>query len=104
MDLKENKITIALLDVVNMYPSTHLSQIKQAICYYTKNLSEEDKLTLKSCLSMIAFGMQTALTRFKDQYFNYKGTTGEDNGEMNADDNGLAIGLFKSTFCADMLR
>eukprot|EP00957_Ditylum_brightwellii_P049744 3772470-Ditylum_brightwellii.AAC.1 len=42
------------------------------------------------------------LMKFKDQYFNYKGAAGEDNSEANADDNGLAIGLFESAFCADM--
>eukprot|EP00957_Ditylum_brightwellii_P136981 10445829-Ditylum_brightwellii.AAC.1 len=96
MNLKENKITIDLLDADNMYLSSHLSLIKQAIRYYAKSLSEEDKFTLKFCLPMIAYGMQTTLTRLEDQYFNYKGTTGKDSGEANADDNGLAIGLFEA--------
>eukprot|EP00957_Ditylum_brightwellii_P177403 13512734-Ditylum_brightwellii.AAC.1 len=102
MNLKENKITSALLDVVNMYLSTSLLLIKQAMHHYTKNLSVKDKLTFESSLPMISFGMQSMLTRFKDQYFNYKGIKGEDNGEKNADDNGLAIGLFEYVFCADM--
>eukprot|EP00957_Ditylum_brightwellii_P094631 7207074-Ditylum_brightwellii.AAC.2 len=51
---------------------------------------------------MIAFGMQTMLTRLEDQYFNYKGAKGKDNNEQNVDDNGLAISLFESAFCADM--
>eukprot|EP00957_Ditylum_brightwellii_P076668 5827841-Ditylum_brightwellii.AAC.1 len=79
MNLKENKITITLLDIVNMYPLTRLSLIKQAIHHCAKNLSVKDKSTLESCLSMIAFGMQTSLMRFKDQYFNYKGAKGKDN-------------------------
>eukprot|EP00957_Ditylum_brightwellii_P132809 10126759-Ditylum_brightwellii.AAC.1 len=33
------------------------------------------------------------IMRFKDQYFNYKGIAGEDNGKTNADDNSIAIGL-----------
>eukprot|EP00957_Ditylum_brightwellii_P025037 1894633-Ditylum_brightwellii.AAC.1 len=46
--------------------------------------------------------MQTTLTRFKDQYFNYKVTKGKDNDKQNFYDNGLAVGLFKFAFCADM--
>eukprot|EP00957_Ditylum_brightwellii_P100849 7686063-Ditylum_brightwellii.AAC.1 len=42
------------------------------------------------------------LTRFKDQYFSYKGTIEEDSGEKNADDNSIAKGLFEAAFCADM--
>eukprot|EP00957_Ditylum_brightwellii_P097446 7421825-Ditylum_brightwellii.AAC.1 len=46
--------------------------------------------------------MQTTLTRFKDRYFNYKGAAGGDGNEIDKDDNGLAIGSFKSAFCADL--
>eukprot|EP00957_Ditylum_brightwellii_P209950 15364412-Ditylum_brightwellii.AAC.1 len=51
---------------------------------------------------MIAVGMQTTLTRFKDRYFNYKGAAGGDGNEINKDNNGLAIGSFKTAFCADL--
>eukprot|EP00957_Ditylum_brightwellii_P051945 3940216-Ditylum_brightwellii.AAC.1 len=102
MNLKEEEITIASLDVENMYPLTYLSLIKQAICHYGRNLSREDKLTLESCLSMIVFGMQTTLTRFRDRYFNYRGVAGEKENEIDEDNNGLTIGSFKSAFCADL--
>eukprot|EP00957_Ditylum_brightwellii_P047543 3611026-Ditylum_brightwellii.AAC.1 len=46
--------------------------------------------------------MQTTLTRFKDRYFNYKGAAGGDSNEINKDNNGLAIGSFEITFCADL--
>eukprot|EP00957_Ditylum_brightwellii_P003468 262534-Ditylum_brightwellii.AAC.1 len=102
MNLKEEDITIASLDVENMYPLMRLSLIKKAIRHYGRNLSREDKLTLESCLSMIAFGMQTTLTPFKDRYFNYKGAAGRDRNEINKDNNGLAIGSFKAALCADL--
>eukprot|EP00957_Ditylum_brightwellii_P055383 4197509-Ditylum_brightwellii.AAC.1 len=102
MNLKEEKITIASLDVENMYLSTCLSLIKKAICHYGRNLLREDKSTLESCLLMIAFGMQTTLTRFKDGYFNCRGAAGGKENEIDEDDNGLAIGSFEAAFCADL--
>eukprot|EP00957_Ditylum_brightwellii_P052720 3996623-Ditylum_brightwellii.AAC.1 len=51
---------------------------------------------------MIAFGIQTTLTRFKDRYFNYRGTAGEKENETDEDDNGLAIGSFEAAFCVDL--
>eukprot|EP00957_Ditylum_brightwellii_P184611 14059740-Ditylum_brightwellii.AAC.1 len=102
MNLKEEEIAIASLDVKNIYLSMCLSLIKKTICHFGRHLSREDKSTLESCLLMIAFGMQTTLTRFKDRYFNYRGSAGGDGYEIDKDDNGLAIGSFKAAFCADM--
>eukprot|EP00957_Ditylum_brightwellii_P020144 1519194-Ditylum_brightwellii.AAC.1 len=51
---------------------------------------------------MIAFGMQTTLTRFKDRYFNYRGAGGGNRNEIDEDNNGLAIGSFEAAFCADL--
>eukprot|EP00957_Ditylum_brightwellii_P159715 12156173-Ditylum_brightwellii.AAC.1 len=102
MNLTEEEITIPSLDVKNMYLPTSLSLIKKAICHYGRNLSRENKLTLEPCLLMIASGMQTTLTRFKNRYFNCKGAAGGDSNEIDKDNNGLAIGSFKAAFCADL--
>eukprot|EP00957_Ditylum_brightwellii_P107895 8230632-Ditylum_brightwellii.AAC.1 len=38
LNLDGRRVSIASLDVVNMYPSTRLSLVKQAINHYTRNL------------------------------------------------------------------
>eukprot|EP00957_Ditylum_brightwellii_P131223 10008405-Ditylum_brightwellii.AAC.1 len=58
------------LDIVNMYPSTKLSLIKQAFRYYAKDLSTTNRNIIKRCIEMIAFGMKTTLVRFQDNYYN----------------------------------
>eukprot|EP00957_Ditylum_brightwellii_P026645 2014753-Ditylum_brightwellii.AAC.1 len=90
-----------LLDIVNMYPSTKVSLIKQAFRYYARNLSTINRNVIKQCIEMIAFRMKTTLVRFQDKYYNYKGVVGNDAAETNDDDNKLAIGAFEVSFCAD---
>eukprot|EP00957_Ditylum_brightwellii_P076484 5812905-Ditylum_brightwellii.AAC.1 len=41
------------------------------------------------------------LVRFQDQYFNYKGVVGNEEEQNDEDNNGLTIGAFEVTFCAD---
>jgi hypothetical protein len=101
LNLRKNKVTIMSLDIVNMYPSTKLSLIKQAIRYYAKDLSTTNRNIIERCIEMIAFGMKTTLVRFQDKYYNYKGVVGNDMGTATDDDNGLAIGAYEAAFCAD---
>eukprot|EP00957_Ditylum_brightwellii_P014199 1069460-Ditylum_brightwellii.AAC.1 len=90
-----------LLYIVNMYPSTKLSLIKQAFRYYAKDLSTTNRNIIKLCIEMVAFGMKTTLVQFQDNYYNYKGVVGNDTETTNKDDNGLAIGAYEAAFCVD---
>eukprot|EP00957_Ditylum_brightwellii_P198315 15112315-Ditylum_brightwellii.AAC.1 len=90
-----------LLDIVNMYPSTKLPLIKQAFRYYARNLSTINRNVIDRCIEMIAFGMKTALVRFQDKYYNYKGVVGNDTVEPSEDNDSLAIRAFEAAFCAD---
>eukprot|EP00957_Ditylum_brightwellii_P048794 3702024-Ditylum_brightwellii.AAC.1 len=65
------------MDIVNMYPSCKLKQIKQAFHYYAQDLQPSEKSTINKCIKMIAFGMKSTLIQYKDEYFNYKGVVGE---------------------------
>eukprot|EP00957_Ditylum_brightwellii_P062067 4710253-Ditylum_brightwellii.AAC.1 len=46
--------------------------------------------------------MKTMLICFQDQYYNYKGVVNGDKNETDEDENGLAIGAYKSAFCTDI--
>eukprot|EP00957_Ditylum_brightwellii_P046847 3555672-Ditylum_brightwellii.AAC.1 len=61
------------LDIVNIYPSSKLSLIKQSFRYYAKDLSTTNRNVIEWCIKMIAFGMKTTLVHFQDKYYNYKG-------------------------------
>eukprot|EP00957_Ditylum_brightwellii_P153302 11667055-Ditylum_brightwellii.AAC.1 len=50
---------------------------------------------------MIIFGMKTALVRFQDKYYNYKGVVWNDMEDGSKDDNGLAIEAFEAALCVD---
>eukprot|EP00957_Ditylum_brightwellii_P044476 3374085-Ditylum_brightwellii.AAC.1 len=43
LNLQKDEVTIMLLDIVNIYPSTKLSLINQAFCYYAKDLSTTNR-------------------------------------------------------------
>eukprot|EP00957_Ditylum_brightwellii_P146967 11189109-Ditylum_brightwellii.AAC.1 len=51
---------------------------------------------------MIAFGMKSTLICYTNKYFNYKGVIDDEANDDNKDKNGLAIGLYKAAFCADV--
>eukprot|EP00957_Ditylum_brightwellii_P197447 15043644-Ditylum_brightwellii.AAC.1 len=90
------------MDIVNMYPSCKLKLIKQAFCYYARNLQCKDKRTIEKCIEMIAFRMNATLICYRDGYFNYKGVVEENRIDGNEDENGLAIGGYESAFCANV--
>eukprot|EP00957_Ditylum_brightwellii_P211192 15365871-Ditylum_brightwellii.AAC.2 len=102
LKLKKPDVAIMSLNIVNMYPSTRLSLIKKAICFFSQTLTKGEETRIEKCINMIAFGMQTMLIWFQDQYYNYKGVVGGDETKSNEDDNGLAIGAYELAFCADI--
>eukprot|EP00957_Ditylum_brightwellii_P196643 14982635-Ditylum_brightwellii.AAC.1 len=57
---------------------------------------------MEKCIKMIAFSMKSILIRYKNEYFNYKGVINDEANDDDEDENGLAIGLYKAAFCADV--
>eukprot|EP00957_Ditylum_brightwellii_P092278 7025784-Ditylum_brightwellii.AAC.1 len=101
LNLQKDEVMIMSLDIVNMYPLTKLSLIKQAFWYYAQNLSKINRNVIEHCIEMIAFGMKTTLVQFQDKYYNYKGVVRNDTEKGSKDDNGLVIGAFEAAFCVD---
>eukprot|EP00957_Ditylum_brightwellii_P151363 11526018-Ditylum_brightwellii.AAC.1 len=99
LNIREGKITIMSLDIMNIYSSTKLSP-KKGFQYYAQNLTPSDKEIIGKCMSMSAFGMRMTLVHFQDCYYNYKGVVKEGTDNPNEVNNGLAIGAFKVKFCA----
>ena len=80
-------MTIASIDAVAMYPSIKFHLVNKAISYFTRNLPESQKSTVKLCLKIIAFGMSSTLLIFEENYFEY--------GEKSIKTKGLAIGGYE---------
>jgi len=67
-DLKENlenqgmtcnNSTTVPTDAEDFYPSVRLKLVRKAICHFSKDLPEEDQITIEHCLDLIKFGMQS---------------------------------------------
>ena len=61
LGLKKAEVTIALLDVINMYPSIKLATIKKALRFFARKLTSEVKKKTNLCLDLIQFGMSLTL-------------------------------------------
>ena len=96
LKIDENKVKIASIEVVNMYPSVRLSLIKRAVKYFTLKCDPETKQSIKLCLKLIEFGMNSTLITFRGKYYEYSGAG-------DATDKGLAIGGYESAFLADLV-
>ena len=64
MGLKKEELTIASVDVINMYPSIKLATIKKAVIFFARKLTSEVKKTINLCLDLIQFGMSSTLISF----------------------------------------
>ena len=95
MGLKKEEVTIASVDVINMYPSIKLATIKKAVRFFARKLTSEVKRTMNLCLDLIQFGMSSTLISFKGEYYKYHG------GEK--EEQGLAIVKYESAFLADLV-
>ena len=62
-----NNSTIASIDAENFYPSVRLKLVRKAVNHFSKNLPEEDQITMEHCLDLIKFGMQSTLLTFVDK-------------------------------------
>ena len=71
--LKRDKVTIASVDAINMYPSIKLSTIKNAVRFFTRKITTATKKTINICLDLINFGISYTLTYFDGDYYEYHG-------------------------------
>ena len=78
-----------------MYPSIKLAKIRKAVKYFAIKITEEIKKTINLCLELTHFRMSSTLIYFDGEYYDYHG------GER--EEQGLAIGGYKSAFLADLV-
>eukprot|EP00957_Ditylum_brightwellii_P136405 10403560-Ditylum_brightwellii.AAC.1 len=71
--LKQNEVTLMLLDIVNMYPLVHVKLIHKALNHYTKNLPATAREMIDLCMDIVQFGMKSTLIQFRGHYYVYQG-------------------------------
>ena len=65
------KNIIVKLDIEAVYPSITYTLAAEAVCYFTRELSEEDKMRVKADLEMRKFSMSNCLINVGEDYFQY---------------------------------
>ena len=97
LQLKKDDVTIASMDVKDMYPSIKYDTVQKAIDFYASkvNLSEMEQKTINTCLDAIKFGMASTLICVRGEYYEY-------DGDKSVNDKGLTIGGFPSAWLADI--
>ena len=83
------------IDAEAMYPSIKYSLIEKAVHFYARNLSDDEKQTIKKCLQILKFGMSTTILTFCDKYYLY-------DGDLQIENRGLTIGGYESAWLADL--
>ncbi len=96
LEIKWGDVTIASLDIVNMYPSVKYKLIKKAIEYYSQGFDEEERMMIESALAMMKFSMANTLVQFREKYYEY----GVEEDPMERP---LTIGGYDSAFYADLV-
>ena len=96
LNIKRSEVTIVSADAVKMYPSITYSMIEKAIEYFSTNLDQEARNTVKAGMQMIKFGMGATIVQFRNEYWEY-------GGDAAVKDKGLTIGGFESAWIADVV-
>ena len=65
------KNIIVKLDIEAVYPSITYTLVAEAVRYFTRELSEEDKMRVEANLEMLKFSMSNCLINFGEHYFQY---------------------------------
>jgi len=91
-----NNSTIVSTDAEDFYPSVRLKLVRKAVYHFSKNLPEEDQITIEHCLDLIKFGMQSTLLTFVDKCY-------EHDGDRDPEEKGLTIGGYESAWLADLV-
>jgi len=73
--IRQNEVTIILIDAVDMCPSIKCSLVRKAINFFAENLSDKDKKqSAVALLAMMKFAMGNTLLTFIDKYYEYGGS------------------------------
>ena len=94
-EIKKGQSTIISINAEAMYPSIKYGLIEKAIWFYARDLSDDEKETIKNCLQLLKFGMSTTLLSFCDKYYLY-------DGDLEIQNRGLTIGGYESAWLADL--
>ena len=73
MKINRDKVKIASVDVINMYPSIKISTIRKAVKFFARKITAATKKTINLCLELTRFGMSSTLTSFDGEYYKYHG-------------------------------
>jgi len=90
-----NNSTTASTVAEDFYPSARLKPVRTAVCHFSKDLPEEDQITIEHCLDLIKFGMQSTPLAFVDKCH-------EHDGDRDPEETGLTIGGCESVWLADL--
>ena len=93
--IKRDKVTIASVAAIIMYPLIKISTIERNVRFFARKLTAENMKTIKLYLELIHSGMSSALITFDVKYYEYQG------GEK--EEQRLAIGGCESEFLADLV-
>jgi len=88
---------IASTDAEDFYPLARLKLVRTAVYHFSKELPEEDQITIEHCPDLIKFGMQSTLLAFVDK--NY-----ECDGDRDPEETELTIGGYESAWLADQAQ
>ena len=64
MNINTDKVTIASVDAIKMYPFIKLATIRKAVIFFAKKLTEATKKTINLCLEFIHFEISSTLIYF----------------------------------------
>jgi len=82
------------MDAEDICPSVRLKLVRKAVCHFSKELPEEDQITIEHCLDLIKFGMQSTLLTFVDKCY-------ECDGDGDPEEKGPTIGGCESAWLED---
>ena len=67
LEVKRDKVTIASVDVINVYQSIKLATIRKVVRYFARKITADTKKTITLCLELIHFGMSFTLISFDSE-------------------------------------
>jgi hypothetical protein len=96
LSIRKDRHTIFSLDIEAFYPSVTCGLVERAIEFVSHSLGEKQKVKIKVCLKMKAFGMGNTLLMFINKCYKY-------DGKQDIQDKGLMIGSYESAWLADLV-
>jgi len=90
-----NNSTTTSMDGEDFCPLATLKMVRTAVCHFSKDLPEEDQITIEHCLDLIKFRMQSTLLAFVDKCH-------ECDGDREPEEKGLTIGGHESAWLPDL--